>query len=165
MGRFPTSNPNCWGRGTGVALVHIHFTPLWYPGIRNHKWMASSCSPAFHPKEVTTLKSPPFIAKDIRVLWSRSERRLGQPLLAPCLSSSNPTLLEGRQEGFLLSWKEKEASGFLLHLLPSRGALVSEWPEKRHHLWQGVSVTLSLCPQHLIRLSVLWAGGSFSLVR
>jgi len=115
MGRFSTSDPNCWGRDMGVALVYICFTPLWYPGMRDHKWLASSCSPAFHPKEFTTAKSPPLIAEgNIRVLPRRSERRLGQHSLAPCLCGTNPTLPEGRQEGFLLPLKGKGASGFLL---------------------------------------------------
>lgn len=41
MGRFPNSDPKCWRRGTGVALVQIHFTLLWYPGMGNHKWLAA----------------------------------------------------------------------------------------------------------------------------
>lgn len=73
MGRFLTSGPNCWGRGRSITLVHIHFIPLWYPGMRNHKWLASSSSPAFRPKKVITPISPPFIAKsyqaDLRGGW------------------------------------------------------------------------------------------------
>ena len=34
-------------------------------GMGNHKWLAGSCSPAFHPKEVITPKPCPFIAEGL----------------------------------------------------------------------------------------------------
>lgn len=37
MGRFPASDPNCWGRDVIVVSVPIQLQ------------LASSCSPAFHP--------------------------------------------------------------------------------------------------------------------
>lgn len=39
-GRFPTSGPNYWGGGMGVALVRIHLTPLCYPGMGNPRQLA-----------------------------------------------------------------------------------------------------------------------------
>lgn len=64
-GRFPTSDPNCQGRGRGVSLVCIHFTTLWYPEMRNHKRLVSSCSPHFPSEEVITPKSAPFIVEGL----------------------------------------------------------------------------------------------------
>lgn len=72
MERFPTSGLNCWGRGRSVSLVHLHFTLPWYPVMGNHKWLADSCSPAFHPREFITPKSPPSIAEGLLSLTKQT---------------------------------------------------------------------------------------------
>jgi len=36
MGRFPASDPNCWGRGKVVVSVPIHFTPFCCQN--NYSW-------------------------------------------------------------------------------------------------------------------------------
>lgn len=109
MGRFPPSDPNYWGRGTGIVLVHTHFTSLWYPGTGNHKWQPVAAPWLFtlgklylpHPPPHST-PPPIFHCRGAFESHQADERRLSEHLLAPslCGRPSVAHFLKGGRRGF-----------------------------------------------------------------
>lgn len=116
MGRFPPSDPNYWGRGTGIVLVHTHFTSLWYPGTGNHKWQPVAAPWLFtlgklylpHPPPHST-PPPIFHCRGAFESHQADERRLGEHLLAPSLCAH---FLKGGRRGFSSLWRRRRLLGF-----------------------------------------------------
>lgn len=135
MGRFPQTLIT--GEEAQVLFCYIYISRIsgtlgWEPQI------ASSCSLAFYSREVippTLIHPPSFITEGLL----------------------SPTKLT-RRGWVRTGWHHACVAG-LLWLLPSRGALVSEWPEKRQGLWQGGLMIVS--PEFILTVRSMCRRESF----